>query len=132
MMYFDIKQIHVFCVLLSGAGFFLRGLLMLRGSEWLSLRWMRIVPHINDTVLLATGTALAIMSNRYPLTNPWLTAKLCGLLLYITLGSLALRAGRTRHMRGLAWLAALMVYGWIISVALFHQPTGFLQVFVPS
>lgn len=128
-MYLAVKHLHLLCVALSGAGFFWRGLLMLRGSRWLSLGWVRVVPHINDTVLLAAGISLAVMSERYPFVDAWLTAKLFGLTLYIILGSLALKAGRTRRVRTLAWLAALVVFGWMVSVAVMRQPVGFFAVF---
>lgn len=127
-MYLAVKHVHLLCVALSGAGFFWRGLLMLRGSRWLSLGWVRVVPHINDTVLLVAGISLAVMSGRYPFVDAWLTAKLSGLILYILLGSLALKAGRTRRVRVLAWLAALAVFGWMVSVAVTRQPAGFFAV----
>lgn len=127
-MYLAVKHLHLLCVALSGAGFFWRGLLMMRGSHWLSLGWVRVVPHINDAVLLTAGISLVVMSERYPFVDAWLTAKLFGLILYIILGSLALKAGRTRRVRALAWLAALVVFGWMVSVAMLRQPAGFFAV----
>jgi uncharacterized membrane protein SirB2 len=66
------------------------------------------------------------MSGQYPFVDAWLTAKVLGLTVYIILGSLALRPGSTAKVRILAWLAALAVFGWILSVALTRQPLGFL------
>lgn len=128
-MYLAVKHVHLLCVALSGARFFWRGLLMLRGSRWLASGWVRVVPHVNDTVLLVAGISLAVMSERYPFVDAWLTAKFFGLMLYIILGSLALKPGRTRRVRALAWLAALAVFGWMVSVAVLRQPAGFLVVF---
>jgi uncharacterized membrane protein SirB2 len=66
------------------------------------------------------------MSGQYPFVDAWLTAKVLGLTAYIILGSLALRAGSAPGIRISAWLAALVVFGWIVSVALTRQPQGFL------
>jgi uncharacterized membrane protein SirB2 len=89
-------------------------------------RWIRVLPHLNDTVLLAAALSLVLMSGQYPFVDGWLTAKVLGLTAYIILGSLALRAGSTPKIRVVAWLAALVVFGWILSVALTRQPLGFL------
>jgi uncharacterized membrane protein SirB2 len=87
---------------------------------------MRVLPHINDTVLLTAALWLVLMSGQYPFVDNWLTAKVLGLTAYIILGSLALRAGSTPGVRLLAWLAALAVFGWILSVALTRHPLGLL------
>lgn len=125
-MYTGIKHIHLLCVALSGLGFFLRGLLMLADSPWLSRRWVKVVPHVNDSVLLLAALLLAVLSGQYPFVHGWLTAKLLGLLAYIGLGVVALRPGQPKALRGAAWLAALAVFGWIVSVALTRQPAGYL------
>lgn len=125
-MYTGIKHIHLLCVALSGLGFFLRGLLMLADSPWLTRRWVKVVPHVNDSVLLLAALLLAVFSGQYPFVRGWLTAKLLGLLAYIGLGVIALRPGRPKALRGAAWLAALAVFGWIVSVALTRQPAGYL------
>jgi uncharacterized membrane protein SirB2 len=113
-------------VAFSLAGFFLRGLLLARGSPLMNRRWIRVLPHLNDTVLLAAALSLILMSGQYPFVDGWLTAKVLGLTVYIILGSLALRAGSTPKIRIAAWLAALVVFCWILSVALSRQPLGFL------
>jgi uncharacterized membrane protein SirB2 len=113
-------------VVLSLTGFFLRGILMMRDSPWLGARWIRVVPHINDTVLLLAALSLAAMSGQYPFVVGWVTAKVLGVIAYIILGALALRDASTRRMRIICWLASLAVFGWIVSVALTRQPMGFL------
>ncbi len=125
-MYALVKYIHVVSVTLSLAGFFVRGLLIARGSPLMASWWIRVLPHINDTVLLNAAVGLVLMSGQYPFVDAWLTAKVLGLTAYIILGSLALRAGGTPRIRLFAWLAALVVFGWIVSVALTRQPQGFL------
>jgi uncharacterized membrane protein SirB2 len=125
-MYILVKYVHVLSVALSLAGFFLRGLLLVRSSALMTRRWIRVLPHINDTILLTAALSLVLMSGQYPFVDAWLTAKVLGLTVYIILGSLALRPGSTAKVRILAWLAALAVFGWILSVALTRQPLGFL------
>jgi uncharacterized membrane protein SirB2 len=126
-MYIVIKYVHVISVVLSVSGFFLRGLLMMGDSPLLGARWIRILPHINDTVLLVAALTLAAMSGQYPFVADWVTAKVFGIIAYIILGALALREASTRSMRIACWLASLAVFGWIVSVALTRQPWGFLK-----
>lgn len=127
-MYGVVKLVHVASVVLSLTGFFLRGVLMIRASPLLGARWVRVLVHINDTILLVAALALAVMSQQYPFVANWVTAKVLGVIAYIMLGSLALRAGSTRNTRIVCWLAALAMFGWIVSVALTRQPAGFLAV----
>jgi uncharacterized membrane protein SirB2 len=127
-IYFAIKYLHVFCVILSGTGFFFRGLLMLNDSPLAERRWLKILPHVNDTVLLAAATALAVMLGQYPFVASWVTAKMFGLVVYVILGSLALRAGRSKRLRTVCWLLALLVFAYIVSVALAHDPRGILAM----
>lgn len=125
-MYILIKYVHVASVVLSATGFFLRGVLMFRASPLLNARWIRVLPHVNDTILLVAALSLAVMSGQYPFVVDWVTAKVLGLIAYIILGSLGLRAGSTRRMRIVCWLAAMAVFAWIVSVAVTRQPMGFL------
>ena len=113
---------HVACVALSWAGFFVRGVWMIRESPLLGARWVRVAPHVVDTVLLASAVALAAMLRQYPLAHGWLTAKVVGLVLYIALGMVALRRGPTRRARIAAWVAAQLVLGYVVAVALTKNP----------
>jgi uncharacterized membrane protein SirB2 len=113
-----LKQVHVVCAALSYIGFFVRGVWMLRGSAMLARRWVKILPHVNDTLLLASAIAIAVMSHQYPFAQGWLTAKLVALVLYIGIGMMALRPGRPRPQRIAAWVAAQGVFAYIVWVAL--------------
>lgn len=127
-MYAAVKHLHIACVTLSGVGFFLRGLLMMADSPVLQRRWIRIVPHVNDTVLLAAAIALVFLTQQFPFVDAWVTAKIFGLIAYIILGAVALRAGRTRGVRVAAWFGALAVFGYVVSVALTKSPWGFVRL----
>lgn len=118
-----LKLLHQVCAVLSISGFALRGGLMLADSALLRARWMRTWPHLIDTLLLVTGLWMAINLHLHPGNSPWLTAKLVALLLYIGLGFVALRLGRTKRVRTLAFLAALACFAYIGLVALTRSVT---------
>lgn len=120
--YIFLKLIHVSSVILSYSLFMTRGIWMMRGSAQLQRRWVKIMPHIVDTVLLASAIALAILIKQYPLADAWLTAKVIGLLVYIGLGMVALRFGKTRITKISAWVMAQIVFFYIVMVALTKSP----------
>ena len=126
MDYLLLKHLHVTAVAVSGTGFLLRGLLMLGESPLLARRWLKVMPHVVDTVLLGSAIAMAVISAQYPFAQPWLTAKFFGLLAYILLGMMALKRGRTKSVRAVFFVAALMAFAYIVSVALTRDPRGFL------
>ena len=120
------KTIHVASVILSLGGFAARGALMLAASPLLERRFVRVAPHVVDTVLLASALWLAWIIHQYPFVQGWLTAKVIGLLVYIVLGAIALRRGPTRGVRIAAFVGAAATACYIVSVALTHDPRGFL------
>lgn len=123
-LYLVLKQLHIGCVVISGLGFLLRGVWMLGDSPRLAARWVRVWPHVIDTLLLASAVALAVLSGQYPFAVGWLTAKLVGLLAYIVLGAVALRYGRSRTSRTVAFGLAIAAFTYIVSVALSRDPRG--------
>ncbi|MDY0072412.1 MAG: SirB2 family protein [Thauera sp.] len=123
-MYLAIKHLHVSCIVISVLGFILRGWWMWTGSPLLNSRPARILPHLIDSTLFFSALALTIMIGQYPFVAGWATAKILGLLLYIVLGTLALKRGRTRSQRAIAFVLALVTYAWIISVAMSKDPAG--------
>ncbi len=112
-----LKVVHQATVALSFAGFALRGGLMLADSPLLMRRWMRTWPHFIDTLLLASGIWMALNLHLNPVNSPWLASKLVALLVYIGLGFIALRLGRTRRQRVLALLGALLCFAYMLLVA---------------
>ncbi|MAT64327.1 MAG: regulator SirB [Gammaproteobacteria bacterium] len=119
--YTAIKILHVATVIISGGGFALRLALMLWREAWLGLRPVKVLPHINDTLLLVSGIALAVLSRQYPLAQDWLTAKLIALVVYILLGMLALKPRFAKPVRLGFGALALLVFAYIVSVALARQ-----------
>ncbi|MDD5324031.1 MAG: SirB2 family protein [Polaromonas sp.] len=125
MNYLAIKYIHITSVVLSGSFFLLRGLWMLRESDLLRRRWVKVLPHIIDTLLLGSALIMVFWSRQYPFVQPWLTAKVLALLVYIVLGSVALKRGRTRAVRRWAFAAALATFAYIVAVALTRHAMPF-------
>ena len=125
MAYTLIKQLHLATLVVTLALFVLRGLWMMADSPRLKARWVRVVPHVNDTLLLASGLGLAFLMQQYPLVHGWLTAKLFALIAYIVLGTIALKRGKTRKVRIAAWVAALLVFAYMVAVARAHAPWPF-------
>jgi uncharacterized membrane protein SirB2 len=117
MDYLSLKHFHMTCAALSGSLFLLRGAWMLRGSSMLQAKWVRIAPHVVDTLLLASAIGLAAWSRQYPGQQPWLTAKVGALLGYIVLGSIALKRGRSKGQRLAAFAGALALFAYIVLVA---------------
>ena len=118
------KSLHVGAVVLSVSGFAARGALMLKGSRLLEARFVRVAPHVVDTVLLASALWLCWLIGQYPFVSGWLTAKVLGLLVYIALGTVALRRGRSRRVRAAAFGAALAAVAYIVCVALTRDARG--------
>ncbi|MBI3918780.1 MAG: SirB2 family protein [Betaproteobacteria bacterium] len=124
--YGTLKLAHVACVIGSYALFLTRGIWMLQESPRLQQRWVRVVPHVVDTFLLASAIAMVVMSGQYPFVAGWLTAKVVALIAYIGLGMLALRRARTRGSRLAAWVGAQAVFIYIVAVALTRQALPFV------
>jgi uncharacterized membrane protein SirB2 len=125
MDYLGIKHLHMGCAALSIALFLLRGAWMLQGSAMLQQRWVRVLPHLVDTLLLGSAITLAAISHQYPFAQPWLGAKVVALLIYIVLGTIALKRGRTLQIRAIAFGAAVATFAYIVMVAVTRQVLPF-------
>lgn len=122
--YPQIKSVHIAAVMISGLLFLLRGAAVHAGMAWAMAAPVRYLSYVIDTTLLTAALMLATLLHQYPFVNSWLTVKVVLLIVYIGLGTFALKRGSTRKIRILCWLAALVVYGFIISVARYHHPAG--------
>jgi uncharacterized membrane protein SirB2 len=116
-----LKHLHVTTVFLSFGLFVLRGIWMATESPQLARGWVKIVPHVNDTILLGSAIGLTVALGQYPFIDGWLTAKVCALAVYIGLGAVALKRGKTKRIRIAAWIAALLTFIYIVAVAVRHD-----------
>ncbi len=122
MSYTLLKTSHMTTAAVSYLLFLLRGIWRFSGSPLAAQRWTRVVPHVNDTVLLLAAVAMAAQLARYPGYHAFLAAKLGGLAVYIALGMLAFRWAPTRRGCVAAWLAAQAVFFYIVAVAITKSP----------
>lgn len=126
-LYLGLKLLHVTCVALSGGGFLLRVWWAWRRSPIARARWVRVVPHVVDSLLLGSALSMVWWSAQYPFVLNWLTAKVFALLLYIVAGSYALRRGRTATGRVISLGVAVLAFSYIVAVALTRSPLLWLS-----
>ncbi len=122
MAYWALKTLHISFVVCSYLLFVLRYFWSMNDSKIMLQRWVRIVPHAVDTLLLASAVALALTIRQYPFVDSWLTAKVAGLSLYVGLGVVALRNGVSKTVRVFAGLAAQAMFFYIVLVAITRHP----------
>ena len=125
--YLQIKLVHIAAVLASGGLFALRGALVLAGVRWAMAAPLRYLSYTIDTVLLTAALMLLTALKLNPFVVPWLSVKLALLVLYVVLGSLALKRARSRRARALYYAAALATFAFMYFVARAHHPLGILQ-----
>jgi uncharacterized membrane protein SirB2 len=122
--YLGLRHAHIGLALLSVTIFILRGGLMLAGSPARHAPWLRYSSMLVDTLLLTAALMLTSIIHQYPFATGWLTMKVALLVVYVVLGSVALRRGRTRAVRAIAFAAALLTVGFMFTVARAHHPWG--------
>lgn len=126
IMYSILKHSHMLFALISGMLFLLRGIWMLLDSNQLQKRWVKVLPHVNDTLLLGCAIGLMVILGQYPFVDHWLTAKVVALVLYIGIGVIAIKRGKTKPIRAMAFVTALLIYVYIIGVAIKHSAWSFI------
>ena len=123
--YPQIKWVHIAAVSASGTLFALRGALVQAGHpRWAMAAPMRYLSYSVDTVLLTAALMLLTILPGAMFANGWLSTKLVLVVVYVVLGTFALKRGRTPRVRLACWLAALVVFATIIGIALAHHPLG--------
>ncbi|GAA5186066.1 SirB2 family protein [Ferrimonas gelatinilytica] len=114
MMYEGLKHTHLTLIGLSVGLFVLRFIWSMMGSGLMQRKWVKIVPHVLDTLLLLSGIALIMVAGWMPLRDAWLTEKLLAMVAYIFLGVLTFKLQRGRVFKVVAFLGAL---GWVYYMA---------------
>lgn len=127
-MYQLIKSIHALTAIVTIAGFLLRGFWMLTDNELLNRKLTRILPHVIDTLFLVSGVVLLVMLGGTPLTQPWMLFKITGLVVYIGLGMVALRRGKSPGIRASAFVAAIAVFAYTYGVAVSKSPASWIAI----
>ena len=121
-----VLYLHIGSAIVSVSFFALRYWWKHHANAMLEARWVRVLPHAVDSVLLLSGVALMLMTRYFPFTEEgtWLTEKLFGVIIYIALGFIALgpRRPRSQQSRFIAFLLALVVLFIIIQLAITRIP----------
>ena len=118
LSYALVRDVHIGCASLSISLFAARGALRLKRPAWQPWPWLRVLPHINDTLLLCAAITLAMMSGQYPIQQPWLTAKVIALMVYVGFGMVALRPSTPPGRRKVAFVVAILTVLYIVGVAI--------------
>jgi uncharacterized membrane protein SirB2 len=122
--YLTLRHAHIALAILSVSLFTVRGCLMLAQSSLTNSAWVRYPSYLIDTLLLTLALMLMTVIHQYPFTTDWLTVKVTLLVVYVLLGSIALKRGRTRRIQIAAFVAALLTVGFLVTVARAHHPLG--------
>lgn len=121
-----IKLIHMSTAFISIALFLIRGFWVFNHSDMMNKKWVKIVPHVNDTILLVAAIFLTVGISQYPFTHDWLTVKLIALIFYIVFGMFALKRAKERKNKVIFFILALMTFSYIVGVALSRSASWFI------
>ncbi len=121
-----IKLIHMSTAFISISFFLIRGFWVFNNSSMMRKKWVKILPHVNDTVLLITATLLALSLHQYPFVDGWLTAKFTALIIYIIFGMFALKRAKEMKNKVLFFILALVTFSYIVGVALTRTAGWFI------
>jgi uncharacterized membrane protein SirB2 len=124
-MYTAVKHIHLSIIVISVLLFVLRFIWTISQSQMMEKKWVKIVPHVVDTLLLLSALTLCVLVSQYPFVDAWLTEKILGLLMYILMGTIALKIGKTGFMRAVGFVGALSWLAFIAVIAVTKQPLLF-------
>lgn len=122
--YPQVKSLHVWMVLLSGALFAVRGTGVLLGWRWAMALPVRLASYAIDTTLLTAALMLLTMLPASMFANGWLAMKIVLLCFYVVFGTLALKRARSPRQRAVFYVLALLAYAWMLTIARSHHPLG--------
>ncbi len=127
VFYQTVKHIHMLAVALSGIFFLVRGRWMMQQSENLQKKWVKVLPHIIDSLLLLAALTLLFSGGWYHSLPSWIVAKILALIIYIGLGTMALKRGKTLEVRLICFVLAISVFVYMILVAISKSPVPILS-----
>ena len=120
-MYEVIKHLHMLFALLSISGFIVRAMLAFKDHPWLNTRFLKVMPHVNDTFLLLAALYLAWSIQATPFNSPWLLAKIIALLLYIIFATRVIKLKGGTASRVAYFMLSLLSFAYIVAVAMTKQ-----------
>lgn len=123
--YYLLKMVHVASVVISGSLFVYRYARLSLHPDQPLPKALKVLPHINDTVLLSCAIAMLILLDLNPFSTPWLLAKIVSLLVYIVLGAICMRSLPGSRRQTVSFVAAISVFAYILLVGLSKQVIPF-------
>ena len=120
------KHLHMTLAVLSISLFTLRFIWLLANSAKLQAKWVKVTPHIIDTLLLSLGVVMAVQYSMNPLEQLWLGEKILAVFAYIFTGYFTLKLARNKPMQIIGYLGAI---GWvmlIVRLAMTREPLFFV------
>ncbi len=126
--YPQIKLLHVGAVFVSGTLFLLRGIAVQAGAAWGMAAPIRYLSYGIDTVLLTAAVMLLTLLPAAVFANGWLWVKITLVVVYVGLGTFALKRGRTARVRLTSYVSALAVFACMYVIARTHDPLGPLRL----
>jgi uncharacterized membrane protein SirB2 len=120
-LYDLLKLAHVTCVVISGSMFIYRFARMTTRPDQPLPKALKVVPHINDTILLGCALGMLYVAGINPFTMPWLFAKILALLAYIVIGAICMRSIPGSKQQTVSFVAAISVFAYILLVGLSKQ-----------
>ena len=129
-MYAYLKLLHVTLAIVSVSGFILRAWWSVNESPLLKTKLARVAPHVVDTLFLLAGVAMIGTVSLPVLSTPWLLAKFAGLVIYILVGTVAIKRGKTREIRLTASILAVGIFAWVVGISVRKSPLSWLTPMV--
>lgn len=105
-----IKIFHLTFILLSISSFVGRVYLAEKRPEMLEQKWIKIGPHVINSLLLLTGFALVFQGSWFSAEYGWIIAKLIALVAYVGLGIVAIKSQGELRWKAFAGALACFVY----------------------
>ena len=123
--YLAIKYLHILTAVVSVSLFCLRFLLLMKRPAGLRRRWIRVLPHVNDTLLLTFAILLCFATRQAPLATPWLSEKVLAVILYIVAGLFAQKWAKSRTGQITWFIIALALFAYAANIAVTKTPLIF-------
>lgn len=121
-MYMAIKSLHMTLAIISILGFVIRGPLAITQHPLMQQKWLRILPHVIDTLLILCALYLAGHLGAHPFNSPWLAAKIIALFIYIILGAKVIKRRGSLTRQWLFYGLAILTFCYIGAVAITKSP----------
>ncbi len=120
-LYELLKLGHVTSVGISGSLFIYRFARFSMRPDTPLPKALKVLPHINDTVLLACAVGMLLVASINPFTTPWLFGKILALIAYIVIGAVCMRSRPGSKQQAVSFVAAISVFAYILLVGLTKQ-----------